>query len=264
MTKGDGWIVNLGCARYLEVLDLQRKLVDLRRQDIVPDTLLLVEHEPVITLGRRGSRANILSTSAELASEGIQVHHVERGGDVTYHGPGQLVVYPIVHLTERDLSLLRFVDLLEESIIQVLADFGIQAGRNPEHRGVWVSDRKVAALGVAIRRWVSFHGIALNVSPTMDHFCHINPCELRSEQVTSMAELLGASPSMEGVIKKVVASFVEHFPGKWHEISPNEMLTQVQMEKVTDQGLPSTDTRRRRHGKGSFEDQSRSRLRTDP
>ena len=224
MTNGDGWIVKLGQAGYLEVLDLQRRLVELRQGDFVPDTLLLVEHEPVITLGRRGSRANILSTSAELASEGIQVHHVERGGDVTYHGPGQLVVYPIVHLTERDLSLRRFVDLLEESIIQVLADFGIQAGRNPEHRGVWVSDRKVAALGVAIRRWVSFHGIALNVSPNMDHFCHINPCELRSEQVTSMAELLGETPSMEGVIKKVVDRFVEHFPGKWHEISPAQLF----------------------------------------
>jgi lipoyl(octanoyl) transferase len=232
MTNGNGWIVNLGQAGYLEVLDLQRKLVDLRRQDIVPDTLLLVEHEPVITLGRRGSRANILSTSAELASEGIQVHPVERGGDVTYHGPGQLVVYPIIQLTQRGLSLSRFVDMLEESIIQVLADFGIQAGRNPKHRGVWVSHRKVAALGVAIRRWVSFHGIALNVSPNMDHFCHINPCELRSEQVTSMAELLGETPSMEGVIEKVVDRFAEHFPGNWREISPNEMLTQVQMESV--------------------------------
>jgi lipoate-protein ligase B len=264
MTRDDGWIVNLGCARYLDVLDLQRKLVDLRQQDIVPDTLLLVEHEPVITLGRRGNRANIVSTSAELASEAIQVHPVERGGDVTYHGPGQLVVYPIVHLTQRSLSLRRFVDLLEEGIIQVLADFSIKAGRNPEHRGVWVSQRKVAALGVAIRRWVSFHGIALNVSPNMEHFCHINPCELRSEQVTSLAELLGETPSMEAVIKKVVDRFVELFPGKWREIPPSELLTQVQMENVTDQGPLLTDTRRRRHGKGSFEDQSRSRICTDP
>jgi lipoyl(octanoyl) transferase len=263
MTKGDGWIAKLGHSRYLEVLDLQRRLVELRQGDFVPDTLLLVEHEPVITLGRRGNRANILSTSAVLASEGIEVHPVERGGDVTYHGPGQLVVYPIVHLTERNLSLRRFVDLLEESIIQVLADFGIQAGRNPQHRGVWVSHRKVAALGVAIRRWVSFHGIALNVSPNMDHFCHINPCELRREQVTSMAELLGETPSMEGVIKKVADRFAEHFPGKWREISPNKMLPQVQMENVTDQGPLLNDTRRRRYGKGSFEDQSRSRLCTD-
>jgi len=230
MTNGNGWIANLGQAKYLEVLDLQRRLVELRQGNLVVDTLLLVEHEPIITLGRRGNRANILSTSVELASEGIQVHPVERGGDVTYHGPGQLVVYPIVHLTQRKLSVRRFVDLLEETIIQVLADFGIQAGREPQHRGVWVSHLKVAALGVAIRRWVSFHGIALNVSPHMDHFCHINPCELRSEQVTSMAKLLGETPSMEEVVQKVVGRFVELFPGKWREISTTEVFARVQSE----------------------------------
>jgi lipoate-protein ligase B len=226
----DGWIVNLGRARYLDVLDLQRRLVELRQGNLVVDTLLLVEHEPVITLGRRGNRTNILSTSAELASEGIQVHPVERGGDVTYHGPGQLVVYPIVDLSQRNLSIRRYVDLLEETIIQVLADFGIQAGRDPLHRGVWVSHLKVAALGVAIRRWVSFHGFALNVSPNMDHFCHINPCELKSEQVTSMAKLLGENPSMEEVVQKVVGRFVELFPGKWREISPTEVFARVQIE----------------------------------
>jgi lipoate-protein ligase B len=233
MTNGDGWIVNLGQAKYLEVLDLQRRLVELRQENLVVDTLLLVEHEPVITLGRRGNRANILSTSVELASEGIQLHQVERGGGVTYHGPGQLVVYPIVHLTQRNLSLRRFVDLLEETIVQALADFGIQADRDPQHRGVWVSHLKVAALGVAIRRWVSFHGIALNVSPKMDHFCHINPCELRSEQVTSMAKLLGETLSMEEVVQKVVGRFVELFPGKWFEISPTEVCTRVQIESAS-------------------------------
>ena len=233
MTNGDGWIVNLGQAKYLEVLDLQRRLVELRQENLVVDTLLLVEHEPVITLGRRGNRANILSTSVELASEGIQLHQVERGGGVTYHGPGQLVVYPIVHLTQRNLSLRRFVDLLEETIIQALADFGIQADRDPQHRGVWVSHLKVAALGVAIRRWVSFHGIALNVSPKMDHFCHINPCELRSEQVTSMAKLLGETPSMGEVVQKVVGRFVELFPGKWFEISPNEVFGSIQIKDET-------------------------------
>jgi len=229
----DGWIVNLGHGRYLEVLDLQRKLVDLRQKNSVPDILLIVEHEPVITLGRREKTTNILSTSVELASEGIKVHPVERGGDVTYHGPGQLVLYPIVHLTQRSLSVRSFVYLLEETIIQVLADFGIRAGRNPQHRGVWVSHLKVAALGVAIRRWVSFHGIALNVSPDMDHFCHINPCELKSEQVTSMAKLLGENPSMEEVIKKVVDRFVELFPGKWRDISPNEVFGSIQIKDET-------------------------------
>lgn len=228
----DGWLVNLGQAKYLEVLDLQRRLVELRQGNVVPDTLLLVEHEPIITLGRRGSTDNILSSAAELALQGIRIQKAERGGDVTYHGPGQLVCYPIVHLTQRNLSVRRFVDLLEETIIQVLADFGIQASREPQHRGVWVSHLKVAALGVAIRRWVSFHGIALNVSPNMAHFCHINPCELKSEQVTSMAKLLGETPSMEEVIQKVVGRFVEQFPGRWREISPNEILTEVQMENV--------------------------------
>jgi lipoate-protein ligase B len=232
MTNGDGWIANLGCAGYLEVLDLQRRLVELRQGNLLPDTLLLVEHEPVITLGRRGNRSNIMSPSAVLASEGIQIHLVERGGDVTYHGPGQLVVYPIVHLTQRKLSLRRFVDLLEESIILVLADFGIQAGRDPQHRGVWVSHLKVAALGVAIRRWVSFHGIALNVCPNMDHFCHINPCELKSEQVTSMARLLGETPNMEEVTQKVEGRFVELFPGKWRKISPTELFTGVRIENA--------------------------------
>ncbi|UCE82853.1 MAG: lipoyl(octanoyl) transferase LipB [Deltaproteobacteria bacterium] len=228
----DGWLVNLGQAKYLEVLDLQRRLVELRQGNVVPDTLLLVEHEPIITLGRRGSTDNILSSAAELALQGIRIQKAERGGDVTYHGPGQLVCYPIVHLTQRNLSVRRFVDLLEETIIQVLANFGIQASREPQHRGVWVSHLKVAALGVAIRRWVSFHGIALNVSPNMAHFCHINPCELKSEQVTSMAKLLGETPSMEEVIQKVVGRFVEQFPGRWRNISPNEILTEVQMENV--------------------------------
>ena len=229
----NGWIVNLGQDRYLEVLDLQRRLVELRQENLVPDTLLLVEHEPVITLGRRGNRTNILSPLAELASEGIQVHQVERGGDVTYHGPGQLVAYPVVHLTQRNLSVRKFVHLLEETIIQALADFGIQAGRHLQHRGVWLSKQKVAALGVAIRRWVSFHGIALNVSPNMDHFRHINPCELRSEQVTSMAKILGKRPNMEEVVQKIVGRFVELFPGKWREISPTEVFRIIKAEDQT-------------------------------
>jgi lipoate-protein ligase B len=229
----DGWIVNLGLAKYLEVLDLQRRLVKLRQEGKVPDVLLLVEHEPVITLGRRGNTGNILSTPEELSIQAIKIHQVERGGDVTYHGPGQLVVYPIVHLTQRKLSVGSFVDLLEKTIIQVLADFGIQADRDPQHRGVWVSHLKVAALGVAIRRWVSFHGIALNVSPNMDHFCHIKPCELKSEQVTSMASLLGKNPSMEEVIKKVVVRFVELFPGKWGETWPTEIFGSMQMQDET-------------------------------
>jgi lipoate-protein ligase B len=219
-----GWIVNLGSAKYLEVLDLQRELVKLRQGQRIPDTLLLVEHEPVITLGRRGSASNILSSAEQLASQAINVHQVERGGDVTYHGPGQLVGYPLIDLAERNIGVRQFVDLLEETIILTLADFDIRAGRQSQHRGVWVEDRKVAALGVAIKRWVSFHGFALNVFPNLDHYCHINPCELHHEQVTSMARLLGRTPSMEEVGDTVMRKFAELFPGEWREISPAEVF----------------------------------------
>lgn len=224
----DGWIANLGQAKYLEVLDLQRELVKLRQEQRIPDTLLLVEHEPVITLGRRGSTSNILTSSEQLALQGINVYQVERGGDVTYHGPGQLVGYPLMDLAERSIGVRRFVDLLEEAIILTLADFDIHAGRQSQHRGVWVEDRKVAALGVAIKRWVSFHGFALNVSPNLGHYCHIHPCELQPEQVTSMAELLGETPSMAGVTQKLVSRFIELFPGEWREISVAEVFERVQ------------------------------------
>ncbi len=231
--RQDGWLVNLGKAKYLEVLDLQRALVHLRYKNEVPDTLLLVEHEPVITLGRRGNTGNILSSSEKLTAQGIQIHRVERGGDVTYHGPGQLVGYPIIHLAQRELTVRRFVYLLEETVILTLTEFGIEAGREHHHRGVWVSDLKVAALGVAIRRWVSFHGFALNVSPDLDHYCHINPCQLGHEQVTSMAKLLGKTVTMEQVSQKVVGRFIELFPGDWHEFSPTEVLERVQIQDAT-------------------------------
>jgi lipoyl(octanoyl) transferase len=226
----DGWIANLGSAKYLDTLDLQRELVKLRQEQRIPDTLLLVEHEPVITLGRRGRTSNILSSSEQLASQGINVHQVERGGDVTYHGPGQLVGYAVIDLAERSIGVRQFVDLLEETIILTLANFDIRAGRQSQHRGVWVEDRKIAALGVAIKRWVSFHGFALNVSPNLDHYCHINPCELHHEQVTSMARLLGKPPAMAVVTQKVVSRFAELFPGEWHEIPSAEVFAGVQIE----------------------------------
>jgi len=181
-------------------------------------------------LGRRGSTSNILSSSEQLASQGIKVRQVERGGDVTYHGPGQLVGYPVIDLAARKIGVRQFVDLLEETIILTLADFGLRAGRLSQHRGVWVENRKVAALGVAIKRWVSFHGFALNVSPNLDHYCHINPCELQHEQVTSMARLLGKAPSMAEVTKKLLNNFIGLFPGEWREVSPAEVFRRVPAE----------------------------------
>jgi lipoate-protein ligase B len=135
-----------------------------------------------------------------------------------------LVGYPVIDLAARKIGVRQFVDLLEETIILTLADFDLRPGRQSQHRGVWVEDRKVAALGVAIKRWVSFHGFALNVSPNLDHYCHINPCELQHEQVTSMARLLGKAPSMAGVTHKLVSKFVELFPEEWRELSSAELF----------------------------------------
>lgn len=215
----EGWIINLGRAGYARILDLQRTLVRLRQQGSIPDLLLLVEHEPVITLGKRGGMENILATAAELARLGIRVYPVERGGDVTYHGPGQLVGYPILHLIERKLSVRDLVARVEETILRALADFNIQAERHSSQRGVWVQGRKVAALGIAVKRWVSYHGFALNVSPDLSHFCTINPCGLESDRVTSMQAVLGGTPDMKEVAGAVTARFTEVFPGRWRRLS---------------------------------------------
>jgi lipoate-protein ligase B len=231
MANGDGWIVKLGRTSYLEVLDLQRTLAQLRHEDQVVDILLVVEHTPVITLGRRGNTSNILASPEELSRLGIPVHRVERGGDVTYHGPGQLVVYPIIHLGQRHLSLRRFVHLLEETVIMTLADFAVEAGRDQQHRGVWVADLKIAALGVAIRRWVSFHGLALNVSPDLNHYDHINPCTLKPELVTSMERILGKRIGMEEVRQKLVHRFIELFPGDWREVSASGFMKRTSIRQ---------------------------------
>jgi lipoyl(octanoyl) transferase len=182
----------LGRVEYGAGLALQRGLLDARAAAAVPDTLLLLEHSPVLTLGRRGSRDDILVDEATLAAEGVAVYETNRGGLVTYHGPGQLVGYPITDL--RALTggdVVRYVTGLEETVIRALAGLGITAGRDPAHRGVWVGDAKIAAVGVAISRGVTMHGFALNLQPDPAHFALIRPCGITDRGVTSAAALLG-------------------------------------------------------------------------
>jgi lipoyl(octanoyl) transferase len=182
----------LGRVEYDVAVARQRALLEARAAGTIPDTLLLLEHPPVLTLGRRASRDDVLVSAAELAARGIAVHETNRGGLVTYHGPGQLVAYPIADiraLTGGDV--VRYVQGLEESVIRVLADLGIVAGRDPEHHGVWVGAAKIAAVGVAISRGVTMHGIALNLQPDLGHFGLIHPCGILDRGVTSVAALLG-------------------------------------------------------------------------
>jgi len=174
------------------------------------EAVLMVEHEPVVTIGRQpDARRHLLAGEAMLGREGVALHETDRGGDVTYHGPGQVVAYPIVRLNDRKLNLRQYVRLLEEAVIETLGEFGIEADRDPSAVGVWVEGRggeaaKIAAIGVRAARWVTMHGLALNVRPNLEHFKLIVPCGLAGRPVTSMAELLGAGCPSLGEVAEVV------------------------------------------------------------
>jgi lipoyl(octanoyl) transferase len=182
---------NLGLIDYQAALALQDELVEQRRADEIGDTLLLLEHPPSITLGRRGSRSDIYATDAALAAQGIAVHQATRGGLVTYHGPGQLVGYPIVNLRARTLTVPCYVRALEQAVIAALAELGIRAYLDEPHVGVWTDQGKIAAVGVAQRHGITLHGFAVNLQPNLAHFSLINPCGLADRGVTSAAALLG-------------------------------------------------------------------------
>lgn len=207
-----GWLLDLagGAVDYAEAWALQRALVAGRQEGRVPDLLLLLEHAPVITIGRSGRRGNVLMPAEELRRRGIALYEVERGGDVTYHGPGQLVGYPIVHLRGLGEDVGRYVRLLEESVIATLASFGITAGRERGYPGVWVGGAKICAVGVAVKRAVTMHGFALNVTTPPEAFAAINPCGL-GRPVTSMAAVLGRPVALADVRPIYAAAFSRVF-----------------------------------------------------
>src|SRR4030067_2737668 len=186
------WTFNLGRITYAEALNLQRGLVSLRQRESLPEILLLVEHNHVITFGRAGGEANLLTDDESLKKEGVEVFYVERGGDVTYHGPGQLAAYPIFDLNHWKKDLHLFLRNLEEALIQTLMEYDVRAERIKGLTGVWVEGKKVAAIGVAVKKWITLHGLALNVNTDLSYFRFIHPCGIVDRPVTSMQELLGA------------------------------------------------------------------------
>ena len=195
----------LGRVEYGKAFDLQQELATERKQGLIGDQLLLLEHPHVITLGRNGHRENVLAGDDVLRRTGISFHPTNRGGDVTYHGPGQLVGYPILDLREWKRDVVGYVRAIEQVLIDTLADFGIAAGRIPKLTGVWVGERKIAAIGVHISRWVTSHGFALNVSTDLSYFQYIVPCGL-TKPVTSMAQL-GAAANLPDVSHSLAAHF---------------------------------------------------------
>jgi lipoyl(octanoyl) transferase len=203
----------LGRVPYADALALQRSLVEDRRAGRIDDTLLLVEHPHVLTLGVRGDggRSHILATDELLASRGIEVLETGRGGDITYHGPGQIVGYPIIDLTPDRRDVHRYVRDLETVLIRTASDYGITAGRVEGLTGVWVGNEKLAAIGVRIARWITSHGFALNVTTDLDHFTLIVPCGLADRGVTSLTRLLGRPVDTAEVESRVVEHFANVF-----------------------------------------------------
>ena len=201
-------LLDLGSQYYQPTWNLQQKLVEKRIKEEIPDTLILVEHEAVFTIGRAGRENNILVSQDLLEQEGIKVHRVERGGDITYHGPGQLVGYPIINLNYHRRDLHWVLHAYEEVIVKLLwQEFGIKAGRNADYTGVWIGDEKIAAIGVAVSKWVTYHGFALNISPNLRHFSLINPCGITDKGVTSLHRVLGTPVAFDAI--KV--PLLEHF-----------------------------------------------------
>ena len=219
-----GFKIELGLVDYKKAWDLQLDLWAKRVEGQLPDLLLFLEHPHVLTLGRRGSRTHLLASSETLAKLNIPVFHIERGGDVTYHGPGQLVVYPILDLKEYGWKLVRYIEQLEEVIIRTLSDFGISAKRDPLNRGVWVNRQKIASVGVAVKRWVSFHGLALNYETDLTYFDLINPCGLEGIRMTSMANALGVNVSRDRLYQRVHFHFEQIFERRWEEKRLEEIL----------------------------------------
>ena len=205
------WVLDIGYRAYRPVWEFQRQLQQERIQNRIPDTLILVEHPPVYTIGKNGSAQNVIATPQFLQQQGIEVIHVDRGGDVTYHGPGQLVGYPIFNLHQHRESVSWYMRQLEEVFIRALRHWHIAAERKQGYPGVWIGEEKIVALGVRISHWVTMHGFALNVCPNLSHFQGIIPCGLAHKGVTSMEKELKRKVTLSEVKPVVVEKFREVF-----------------------------------------------------
>jgi lipoate-protein ligase B len=204
-------VTNIGRTRYAETWALQQEIWKLRQANALQDILLLTEHDHVYTLGKSTNENHLLASQEELKASGTDVFHIDRGGDITYHGPGQIVGYPILDLNNYFLDVHRYLRSLEEVVIRTLSTFGILARREKDLTGVWVNDEKIAAIGVKIRHWVTMHGFALNVNTDISRFDRIIPCGIFHKGVTSMQRTMGHEVHIESVRVALVESFGEVF-----------------------------------------------------
>lgn len=202
----------LDLTEYQQALNMQVKLLQLRQQGAVEDILLLLQHPPTITMGTRENRYNILVPEGELIKQGVSIVKTNRGGDVTYHGPGQVVGYPILDLRGHGKSVKGYVYKIEETFIRLLKqEYNIVAGREEKYHGVWVGNEKITAIGCAVKRWVTMHGFAFNVNTNLDHFKWINPCGITDKGVTSLQEILGQRQDLDKVHRQIIEHFCAIF-----------------------------------------------------
>jgi lipoyl(octanoyl) transferase len=217
-------LIDLEVLDYKQAWDIQHELHRRRVDDEIPDILILVEHPPVITVGKSGKDSNLLISEEALKDKGIELYRVERGGDATFHGPGQLVGYPIFKLYSGLAGVRPLVRGIEAALIKVLEGFGIDSRTEPGYPGVWVGNDKIAAIGLAVRRWVSFHGFALNVTTDLSYFRFIVPCGLKDRGVTSIKELLGEEVPISTVKQAIMESFETVFSLKFERKGLYELI----------------------------------------
>lgn len=235
LTMKTGLVIDLGLVEYNAAWDLQRRVVAARKAGTVPDVLLLCEHSPVITLGRNGKLSNLRASDDVLRSMGVSFFETDRGGDITYHGPGQLVGYPILNLGDIRRDVAWYMRGLEEAMIRATAEFGIPSRRVAGRTGVWVEvpaalggEEKLAAIGVHLSRWVTSHGFAYNVSTDLRYFDLIVPCGIADKRTTSLGKLLGRNVKMEEVSPRIVAHLGELLGLNWQPAHSDDLETMLQ------------------------------------
>jgi len=223
---GDGFCrrVDLPITDYTRALHLQRRIVAAKKAGrLEEDVALVLEHPPVFTLGRNGGRENLIVSEEFLERRSIQVVQIERGGNITFHGPGQLVIYPILGLNRAGLGVRAYVGGLEEAMVRTAADWGLQSAGDEANRGVWIDGKKLGSIGVAVTRGVSFHGLAFNVNLSLEPFSWINPCGIRNCRMTSLMAELSRKIPMDGVREAMTGHLADIFGIRWRAMDPKDL-----------------------------------------
>lgn len=219
-------LINLGLLAYKDAYQLQKRLLEARSEDLIDNTLILTEHPPVFTIGKNGGADNILVSEEVLKDKAIPLYHVDRGGDITYHGPGQLVGYPILDLRNYGRDVHQYLRNLEEVLIKLFLHYDLLASSKAGHTGVWVGDYKVASIGIGVKHWVTFHGFALNVNLDPTPFSMIQACGISGLKVATLAQLLGTAVDMKLLIENLCHHF-EHIFGLRMEIENGKEIAQL-------------------------------------